>query len=64
MKIVFVGIVLIAATLTANATGLGGTRTVENTSPSVAQPMCPPGQIRAVIRVVNGYPIYGCVPVN
>jgi hypothetical protein len=60
MKIVFVGLVLIAAAVSANATGIG-TRTDLNHGRSNA-PVCPDGQVAQFVGVINGKATWRCVP--
>lgn len=58
MKLVFAGLVLIAGTLSANATGIGGTG--GHYAPANA-PVCPPGQVAKFIGVINGHATWECV---
>lgn len=60
MKIVFVGLVLIATTMSANA---GGFNTVRDQNHGLNNaPVCPDGQVARFIGVINGKATWECVP--
>lgn len=60
MKIVFAGLVLIAATMSANAGGLDARRD-QNHGLNNA-PVCPDGQVAQFVGVINGKATWRCVP--
>lgn len=55
MKILFVGLVLIAAAASSNATGIGN-HGLNNA------PVCPDGQVAQFVGVINGKATWICVP--
>jgi hypothetical protein len=62
MKTVFIGLVLIVGTLSANASDIGNKREQEHGSANA--PVCPPGQVAKVVGVVDGKVVWECVPVG
>jgi hypothetical protein len=60
MKIVLVGLIMIAAAVSANASGIGnrgdGNHGLNNA------PVCPDGQVAQFVGVINGKATWRCVP--
>ncbi|WP_132147634.1 hypothetical protein [Luteibacter rhizovicinus] len=61
MKIIFAGFVLIAAAVSANASGIGDHRDPNQGGYSNA-PVCPDGQVAQFVGVINGKATWRCVP--
>jgi hypothetical protein len=61
MKIVFVGLVLIAAAVSANASGIDNRRDLNHGLNNA--PVCPDGQVAQFIGVINGQAAWRCVPI-
>lgn len=59
MKIAFVGLVLIAAAASANATSINDLRDLHHGSSNA--PVCPQGQIAEYLGIINGKPTWRCV---
>ena len=60
MKIFFVGLVLIAAAVSANASGLNNRRDINHGQSNA--PVCPDGQVAEFIGVIDGHAAWRCVP--
>jgi hypothetical protein len=60
MKIVFVGLVLIAAAVSANATGISNRGDLNHGLNNA--PVCPDGQVAQFEGVINGKATWRCVP--
>ncbi len=62
MKTLFIGLVLIVGTLSANASDIGNKRELEHGSANA--PVCPPGQVARFVGVINGKATWECVPIG
>lgn len=62
MKMLFIGLVLVAGTLSANASDIGNKRDQQHGSENA--PVCPPGQVARFVGVINGKATWECVPIG